>query len=169
VVKLNKTAEDLFRNDGEHPIPYITPYISHFIANGNVPFDETRWAIFKLEEYKYKQSLIAPKDTVEIRLDSQKLLECVKIFANSINDDLSKIALDPPQSNNKETAFTSLKNFLLRKENISLEMFQESLLKPKILDRGETWRCYICKTEVSSNTNFCTNCHLPTRILSIFA
>jgi len=76
----NKTLNELLLNDREHPLPYVTPYISHIVTHPDGPaFDESLWKSYNIDP------AILEKTGVNNPVSVKEVLYCTQRFTALVN------------------------------------------------------------------------------------
>lgn len=154
----NKTADELFVNDGEHPLPWITPYISHLVAaQPGEEFDIRHWERYEIDQARL--NTVGGNNSVS----AAQLLACTMVFVKGINEKLQTIRMDTWKPAETASSFTMLRDFVQSNfPNTSSDVLRAALLKPKILDRAEAWYCFHCHSDKTpAEKFFCNHCGWP--------
>lgn len=180
-LRIVEKKENLFLSDGEHPFPYLLPYIRASAAG--IPVDE------KLFEKKWQKDFGDTKNTqlvflpdnaagagsqgLSISMDDLRVI--VQVFSQKVTARLQEIQIDNlvsgpspvdelkkfVQSIKKEVGGSSQKG---RKRNTQQPIETEKqmldwLLRPIVLEKHLTWTCPVCGT--SNVGNPCIGCRTP--------
>ena len=155
----NKTLNELLLNDREHPLPYVTPYISHIVTHPDGPaFDESLWKSYNIDP------AILEKTGVNNPVSVKEVLYCTQRFTALVNKKIETIQVDAWEPAQVVSSFRMLRDFVRAsladpKDKAALSA---ALLQPKILDRAACWHCYNCGFDRTPAGNWsCSNCGAP--------
>lgn len=159
--------KNLFLSDGQHPVPYLLPYIRASAAKIDL---EDKWKDF-FGDIEYTQ-LVSDKSIEKQYQDPpiqiKDLLYVVQVYAENITARLKKIKIDQliqgPSSVAELKDFVRLSKKGASRSNLSNSENEEkevlrSLLNPVILERGEGWTCRKNHPN-DGDRDFCQTCGL---------
>jgi len=145
---------ELFISDGEHPIPYLLPYIRAFAMNLH-PEPFVPWKEYGGVNFETLIPNDDPYNPISIRLLRDVV---IKTFVKGIIEKLKNVEIDELISGTSPV--TELKKFI--KSTVSNERKTKteiliSLLNPVILEKNEEWTCRNGHTN-SGDRSFCSTC-----------
>jgi hypothetical protein len=146
----------LFENDGEHPLPYLRPYIRTFAKK--LPF-YNRWTekFGSIDKYTKLATQDTPKTIIRI---SALRDYATKSFVDGIVAKLGVLGFDKLVSG--KSALEELKEFIKQQVETGKSEAEKnemliSLLTPIILEKNLYWTCN-CPRQRSSSVNKCQQC-----------
>jgi hypothetical protein len=159
----------LFQSDGEHPFPYLRPYLRYYAMR---EIDDNARLINKWADYyggmPYEK--LSPGDTAaakQISITISTLRRACRAYVERILARLRNLSIAQKTRDNRKgldklaqgySSLQQLKDFIhLVKPNEDETAILIALLKPMILEKGEYWRC-ACGQLNSAGRAICAQC-----------
>lgn len=129
IFKKVEKAEDLFVSDKDHPFLYFLPYIRAYALGSEVVNDKSKWGRFG----NIPQEL-------ENGIRIANLRTALKGYVEGMNKKIDNITFANWVSSS--SALDQLKKFIGKNpRSIKPEEFIKLLLKPRIIEEGDSWTC----------------------------